>query len=113
MDTIGSRLKRERIRLGWSQAQLAKRSGVGASTIADLETNPNRATTKLSQLAKALGVNPLWLESGKGSKTPPADPTVQYVAASSMDELAIQLIAKGDAEIAALIQRILELKSRK
>jgi transcriptional regulator with XRE-family HTH domain len=113
MDNMATRLKRERTKRGWTQGKLAQRAGVGETTIFDLESDPTRATTKLLQIARALSVNPVWLETGKGPKEPVVDPVTAYVIAESIDDLAEKMLAKGDGAIVSLLQRILELKSTK
>lgn len=50
-----------------TQVDLAKRSGLNQSTISDLEVGKSQGTTALASLAAALGVNALWLETGKGA----------------------------------------------
>lgn len=82
--SIGSRIKQARKGTKITQAELAKRSGLNQSTISDLEVGKSQGTTYLATLASALGVNALWLETGKGTMTPesgpasPGSPFVQY-----------------------------------
>jgi transcriptional regulator with XRE-family HTH domain len=66
MASIGDRIKTVRVEKGWSQAALARRSGVSQRTVSNLETNRNRTSRDLIAIARALRVNPLWLESGAG-----------------------------------------------
>jgi len=49
-----------------TQIELAKRTGLNQSTISDLEVGKSQGSTFLATLAAAMGVNALWLESGKG-----------------------------------------------
>lgn len=67
---MGKRIKAERLVKGWSQEQLAKESGISQSTIAGLEGERNPGSARVAQIAAALGVNPLWLATGKGEKHP-------------------------------------------
>ncbi len=55
---IGNRIKKFREQLGITQAELAKKIGVGATTIANYETAYSTPSiAKLKKLAAALGVN--------------------------------------------------------
>lgn len=56
---LGRRVKRLRERSGWSQHELARRSGVSRSTIAGLETGdrPSITLENAMKLADALGVS--------------------------------------------------------
>lgn len=64
--SIGARIKQARAAAKISQIELAARSGLKQSTISDLEVGKSQGTTAVASLAAALGVNPLWLEAGKG-----------------------------------------------
>jgi transcriptional regulator with XRE-family HTH domain len=57
--TFGERLKRLREVVGWSQNELARRSGVPRPTISDLEAGKQRGLTVANarKLARALGVS--------------------------------------------------------
>jgi phage repressor protein C with HTH and peptisase S24 domain len=68
--SIGTRLKQARKVVNLTQVELATRSGLKQSTISDLEVGKSQGTTYVASLAAALGVNPLWLETGKGSMGP-------------------------------------------
>jgi phage repressor protein C with HTH and peptisase S24 domain len=82
--SIGSRIKQTRKVIKMTQAELAKKSGLNQSTISDLEVGKSQGTTYLATLASALGVNALWLETGKGAMSPESvsagssSPFVQY-----------------------------------
>lgn len=64
--TTGGRIKEWREKRKLTVAQLAQRVGLAQSTIYDLERGDSKSTTKLHRVAEALGVNPNWLETGKG-----------------------------------------------
>lgn len=66
---IKDRIKEARKDAKLTQIELADRSGVKQSTISDLERGVSRGTTSLAQLASALGVSALWLETGKGDRS--------------------------------------------
>ena len=55
---LGSRLKRERERKGWSQNELSRQSGVRQALISELESGKKQDTTGLvlKRLARTLGV---------------------------------------------------------
>lgn len=65
--SIGSRVKQARKAAKMTQAELAARTGLNQSSISDLEVGKSQGTTFVASLASAMGVNPLWLETGKGS----------------------------------------------
>lgn len=77
MNTIGSRVRLEREAKGISRADLAKTTGIGYSTISELERGGMQTSTKLHVIADALGVTVRWLETGKGPKTADAPPVTE------------------------------------
>lgn len=68
--SIGARVKQARKAAGMTQIELAARAGLKQSTISDLEVGKSQGTTNVASLAAAMAVNPLWLETGKGSMSP-------------------------------------------
>lgn len=68
MDSLGDRIKSVREALGISRPDLARRTGVGYSTIAEIERGGMRSTTKLHVIARELGVSDEWLATGRGVK---------------------------------------------
>lgn len=54
---IGQRLKQVRLAKGWTQEELAERSGVAVSTLKLLETTGNGSFQRLIRIAVALGVD--------------------------------------------------------
>lgn len=66
--SIGTRIKLLRKEAKWSQIELADKVGLKQSTISDLEVGKSTGTTYLAQIAQVLGVNALWLETGKGAR---------------------------------------------
>ncbi|WP_227105098.1 helix-turn-helix domain-containing protein [Chromobacterium rhizoryzae] len=113
MRTLGTRIKAEREKRGWTQEVLARKAGVGATTITDIETGRSRATTKLVDIARALSVNPQWLETGTGPREPVPAPENTYIAAESKEDLARQLADKSDEEIAEIFRLILSFRNPK
>jgi phage repressor protein C with HTH and peptisase S24 domain len=90
--SIGSRVKQARKQAKMTQIELAARSGLKQSTISDLEVGKSQGTTNLASLAVALGVNPLWLETGRGSMRPGdgGDATVLDLAPGAVRVVAIE-----------------------
>lgn len=80
METIGSRLRQEREAQGIDRKAFAKATGIGYSTIAELERGGMQTSTKLRVIAEALGVSLSWLETGKGPKKIEALPDVAGAA---------------------------------
>ena len=77
--SIGLRVKQARKAAQMTQVELARRSGLKQSTISDLEVGKSQGTTFVASLAAAMGVSPLWLETGRGNMVPTlaqsSDPT--------------------------------------
>lgn len=70
METLGDRIKQERLAKKMSQEELGNQIGVGKSSVSQWE---NGLTKKMDGLnivmtAKALGVSPEWLALGEGAK---------------------------------------------
>ena len=72
MTPIRLRLEQLRTAMGWSQAELARRSGVPQPTISRLEAEKTRTIDldNLERLADALGVNAAALISHTSEETP-------------------------------------------
>lgn len=66
--TISERLKVAREAVNLTQEQLAVKAGVSQGTIANIEGGVRKNPRELLAIAKAVGVNPEWLKSGKGSR---------------------------------------------
>ncbi|MDZ5815021.1 helix-turn-helix transcriptional regulator [Stenotrophomonas maltophilia] len=84
METIGDRVKKARADARMSRSELAVATGIGYSTIAELERGGMQTSTKLRVIASALGVSLTWLETGKGTQHGLAEPQAEYVAASEI-----------------------------
>ncbi|EPZ5206717.1 helix-turn-helix domain-containing protein [Citrobacter freundii] len=67
MQTIKDRLKKKRIELDMTQAQLAEKAGVKQQTIQLIEAGETKRPRYLVELANALGCDPSWLLYGKKS----------------------------------------------
>jgi transcriptional regulator with XRE-family HTH domain len=68
METLANRIDQTMKERGFSQDQLAEKSGVTQTTIHKLTTGKALESRKLSNIADALGVNTDWLAKGKGNK---------------------------------------------
>ena len=68
MKTLAERLKFARLQMTpkCSQQKLANMSGLSQTTITMLENGTRDSTTKIVELAKALGVSADWLSTGNG-----------------------------------------------
>lgn len=84
-DTIGHRILLACSKANVSQADLAKMANISPATVNQLINGRNKGTTKLASLAKALGVEMLWLAEGKGSMCSAA-PSLRPVAVYDQEE---------------------------
>ena len=100
LDTLGSRLRFARKRLGLTQDELAEAAAVKQSVVSKLERGDMLKTTAIARLALAVQVSPEWLELGNGEAPPPlevSEPRPQYgglpegLAAQPMSHLARKL----------------------
>jgi SOS-response transcriptional repressor LexA len=63
--TIAERVKEERIKLGLTQAELAKLIGITQQSLQKIEDGKTQNPRKLLSLSKALNCTPEWLELGE------------------------------------------------
>jgi phage repressor protein C with HTH and peptisase S24 domain len=68
--TVGQRVKEQRKFLNLTQGALADLCGLTQPTISALEKGHAHTSGSLPSIAAALGVDALWLETGKGEKLP-------------------------------------------
>jgi len=66
--SIGERVREARKEAKLSQKDLAAKVGISQPTLSELERGDSRGTTSIATMAAALGVNALWLETGRGPK---------------------------------------------
>jgi len=66
--SIGKRVREARKDAGLTQQQLAAKVGIKQSTLSELENGESAGTGYVASMAAALGVSPLWLETGKGPR---------------------------------------------
>ena len=64
MDTFANRVRARRKQLGLTQIQLARKSGLSQTTIADIERGRNDGSRSLLELADALNCDPEHLTKG-------------------------------------------------
>lgn len=67
MDTLAQRLKSTRLSKGLTQAELGKQIGVSQNAIQKIEKGETKSPGNILSLAKALGVDPNWLQFGRGN----------------------------------------------
>jgi transcriptional regulator with XRE-family HTH domain len=72
--TIGQRVRMLRQTYGLTPSELATRADVPASTVSDLERDRQRSTGRLGSLARVLGVDAYWLETGRVDGPSPVRP---------------------------------------
>jgi phage repressor protein C with HTH and peptisase S24 domain len=66
MSGVGTRIKKARETLGMTQVILAKAVGVSQQAVMELESGRAKGTKHCAKFARALGQDPLWLETGDG-----------------------------------------------
>lgn len=109
-DTLGGRISRARDALNYSTAQLARRLGVKAETLAAWETDRSEPrANRLLMLAGVLGVSPIWLLDGIGTPPPErTDETPLHLMRAQIDKLKAtqaetsRIIAALETELARL-----------
>lgn len=75
--TIAERLRASREELGWSKAHLRRTAKIkSSSTITELEDGTIKHSPQLPLIARALGVDALWLQTGNGQAKPAYRETV-------------------------------------
>ena len=79
VSTIAERLKLARGTR--SQADVAAAAGVSAGTIGNIESGSRKVPRELFAIAAAVGVDPLWLQTGRGSMRPASRPATSMEAA--------------------------------
>ncbi len=89
--TLADRLNFAMYEMGMSQAQLAKAANMAQPTIWRIASGNARGTTKIVDLANALGVTPEWLSSGVGpmraeNKKPSIPPKSEWGKIEPWDE---------------------------
>lgn len=86
MDTLGHRVKTARRAAGLSQRSLADKVGISQVSIQHIESGRNDGSKHLISIAKALKVNPDWLQEGTlpiSPNTNVSEPPAAYSGGSS------------------------------
>jgi transcriptional regulator with XRE-family HTH domain len=68
MTFLSDRLRNEREMQKLTQHELAQKSGCGQSIIGNLESGKQETTKYMPHIAKALGLETIWLQDGVGPK---------------------------------------------
>lgn len=71
MGTVGARVRQIRELRGIARSELASLLGMPYSTLAEIENDRMKSSTKLHRIAEALKVRPDWLETGRGQRDAP------------------------------------------
>jgi phage repressor protein C with HTH and peptisase S24 domain len=71
--------------MGMSQTELATKAGLTQPTISTLEKGGSNTSGSLAQIASALGVSALWLETGMGARESGAEVVVDEQAAATVN----------------------------
>lgn len=111
--SIGSRIREARRAAKLTQKELAKRVGMAQASLSELETGESNSTTMTASFAAALGVNALWLETGKGSMTGAGASTDQaspFVEATE-DPAEARPVRAGEPETVAIPRVKLRLRA--
>jgi len=72
MSGVGTRIRKAREALNMTQVALAKAVGVSQQAVMELESGRAKGTKHSAKFARALGQDPLWLETGEGRIREPA-----------------------------------------
>ena len=106
-ETLGERLYKARKRAKLTQKELGKLAGVRQQTIASLESDEQRSTSFIVELANALQVRPEWLSAGRG----PMELSAAEARATYSD---LPIRARNPGEIEWLgIYRVMTVKERR
>lgn len=100
---LADRLKTARKEAGLSQQELSKAAGIKQPVISDLERGKQQGSSHLTKLAAALGVNAVWLDSGKGPKLSGAK-ALDDLGASPVSQELLDLSPEELAVVRSVIQ---------
>ena len=83
MTTLASRLRSARKKKGWTQDQLAQKTGSTQAVIQKIENGKSLRPRNVVKLAQALGVSPGWLVFGQESFDELDDEAIEMASAWS------------------------------
>ncbi|MFK7090512.1 helix-turn-helix transcriptional regulator [Chromobacterium violaceum] len=114
MEQIGERIRVAREDRGWNQEQLARKAGIGRSTLSNIENGGQDTTTEVFfSLAKALKLNPIWVYYGTGRREQAVPESEAFITADSLDDLAERMLARGADEIGQLMALIVKKQAER
>jgi y4mF family transcriptional regulator len=87
MSTVGERIRKRRIELGWTQDQLAHKAGISKSFLSDLENGKRSVSAdNLLDIARVLNLSLDYLMKGEESETKPAELQIPASLAAFAEE---------------------------
>ncbi len=90
MKTLADRLNHAMHKAGLTQAQLAHAVGMAQPSVWKLATGKAKSTVKLFEIARALGVRPIWLAEGLGPERENKDSSIpdesEWVGVDAWDD---------------------------
>jgi transcriptional regulator with XRE-family HTH domain len=107
--TMGDRLKKARKDAGFTQATLAKVSGVDQARISGLEIGTQRSSVYLIKICVALGVDPIYIETGEAGDSEPSELTPLD---KQLLDLLHQLSDDERAREIAFMQKLVAMRSK-
>lgn len=117
--TVGQRIRWWRQHLKISQGKFAKAVGISQGTLSDLENDRQAGSGKLHLMAAELGLNPHYLETGKGepeaeySQEPPQEtPEWPFSAVSPAKLSKLNMIERSYAET-KLLEALAEIEAER
>ena len=72
MSGVGTRIKKAREALNMTQVTLAQAVGISQQAVMELESGRAKGTKHTAKFARALGQDPIWLETGEGRMREPS-----------------------------------------
>lgn len=72
MSGVGTRIKKAREAVNMTQVTLANAVGISQQAVMELESGRAKGTKHTAKFARALGQDPLWLETGEGRMREPS-----------------------------------------
>lgn len=106
---LSERIKLARKKAGLTQSQLAESVGIAQTAISQLESGKTLRSSYLIQIARACGVNSVWLADGEGEMLSPED--ISTYLSSELEEI-LRGEHEDDAALNnALRERIAEARS--